>query len=86
MSEEQIRIMLLDNTARNIAIYCVEPHTSAEIVKMIAAPYTPQERHATLVGQALKNLELGGAMTFSGGKWKTTAQVIAVLQKYFGGT
>jgi hypothetical protein len=53
---------------------------------MIAAPYTPQERHATLVGQALKNLELGGAMTFSGGKWKTTAQVIAVLQKYFGGT
>jgi hypothetical protein len=85
LSEEQIRSMLLDNTARAITRYCIEPHTSAEIAKMIASPYEPQAYQETLVGQTLRNLEQSGAMTFSSGKWKTNDEVIVILQKYFGG-
>lgn len=83
LSEEQIRKLMMDDTNRKIAIFCITPHTAQEIVKKIAANYS-EEPFRSAVGQALRNLESSTALIFSGDKWKTNQKTVAVLRKYFG--
>lgn len=83
LTEEQIRVLMLDSTNRKIAVFCITPRTSQEIVKKVAGPY-PEETFQSVVGQALQQLESTKALTFSQDKWKTSERTVNVLKKYFG--
>lgn len=84
LSEEQVRTILMDSNIRRIARYCEVPHTSEEIISMLAYPSPSQDWHESSVSQGLNLLESKGAITFTDKKWKTNPKVMAVLQKYFG--
>jgi hypothetical protein len=83
LTEEQYRILMMDSTNRKIAVFCITPRTSQEIVKKIAGNYE-EESFQSVVGQALRMLESNEALTFSQGKWKTSERTVEVLNKYFG--
>ena len=83
LTEEQLRTLMMDPTNRKIAVFCITPHTSQEIVKKIAGLYE-EESFQSVVGQALKILESSKALTFSQGKWNTSEKTVVVLNKYFG--
>jgi hypothetical protein len=83
LTEEQLRVLMMESTNRKIAVFCITPHTSQEIVKKIAGAYE-EESFQSVVGQALKMLESNKALTFSQGKWKTSETTVEVLKKYFG--
>ena len=83
MAEDVVRSVLEDSQRRYIAKFCIEPHSSNEILKSIKGIW--KEYSASSLGSDLNVLEDSEAVVYTeDDKWKTTDIARKVLRKFFG--
>lgn len=88
MSENELVILLRDETVRIIARYCKsEPRTSEQIINQVLKERksTNREFYETIVADNLRKMENAGLIIFENGKWKTLDIANSILEKYYGG-
>jgi len=80
--EDSIRRVLEDHQRRHIAVFCILPRSSDEILGSVKEIW--KDYDAKTLATDLSTLESYGAAIYEGDKWKTTDIAKTVLKKYYG--